>query len=109
MQRTLVSVLSLGSLLSLTTPALAQTEASTGKKLQLEEVLVTAQKRVESRGDVPVSVTALDGDKLQKAGISNLSICLITRPISRWLRVGYCPMCICGVLVLALIRALNCR
>lgn len=73
MQRTLVSVLSLGSLLSLTTPALAQTEASTGKKLQLEEVLVTAQKRVESLGDVPVSVTALDGDKLQKAGISNLS------------------------------------
>ena len=66
MQRTLVSVLSLGSLLSLTTPALAQTEASTGKKLQLEEVLVTAQKRVESLGDVPVSVTALDGDKLQK-------------------------------------------
>jgi outer membrane receptor protein involved in Fe transport len=54
-------------------PALAQTEASTGKKLQLEEVLVTAQKRVESLSDVPVSVTALDGDKLQKAGISNLS------------------------------------
>ena len=73
MQRTLVSVLSLGSLLSLTMPALAQTEASTGKKLQLEEVLVTAQKRVESLSDVPVSVTALDGDKLQKAGISNLS------------------------------------
>jgi outer membrane receptor protein involved in Fe transport len=54
-------------------PALAQTEASAGKKLQLEEVLVTAQKRVESLSDVPVSVTALDGDKLQKAGISNLS------------------------------------
>lgn len=73
MQRTLVSVLSLGSLLSFTMPVVAQAESSSGKKLQLEEVLVTAQKRVESLSDVPVSVTALDGDKLQKAGISNLS------------------------------------
>lgn len=47
--------------------------ASGGKKLQLEEVLVTAQKRVETLGDVPVSVTALSGDKMANAGINNLS------------------------------------
>lgn len=53
---------------------LAQDEpASGGKKLQLEEVLVTAQKRVETLGDVPVSVTALSGDKMANAGINNLS------------------------------------
>lgn len=73
MQRTLVSVLSLGSFMGLMAPAIAQTEPGSEKKLQLEEVYVTAQKRVESLSDVPVSVTALDGDKLQKAGIANLS------------------------------------
>ena len=38
----------------------------------LEEVMVTAQKKTESLSDVPVSVTAVDGDKLAKAGISNM-------------------------------------
>lgn len=45
----------------------------TKSKPTLEEVLVTAQKRVESLGDVPVSVTALSGDRIQKAGIANMS------------------------------------
>ena len=35
--------------------------------------MVTAQKRVESLSDVPVSVTALSGNKLADAGIGNLS------------------------------------
>ena len=39
----------------------------------LEEVIVTAQKRVESLQDVPISVTAIQGDKLQSAGIANMS------------------------------------
>ena len=44
--------------------AWAQPDASAGKRLQLEEVVVTAQKRTQSLSDVPVSVTALSGDKL---------------------------------------------
>ena len=40
---------------------------------QLEEVVVTAQKRAESLGDVPVSVTAIGADRLNEAGIENLS------------------------------------
>ncbi|MBT4523064.1 MAG: TonB-dependent receptor [Halieaceae bacterium] len=36
---------------------------------QLEEVLVTAQKRVESLMDVPISVSALTGQKIADAGI----------------------------------------
>lgn len=40
---------------------------------QLEEVVVTAQKRVQTLGDVPVSVTAISADKLNEAGIENLS------------------------------------
>ena len=36
---------------------------------QLEEVVVTAQKRVESLMDVPISVSALTGQKIADAGI----------------------------------------
>lgn len=39
----------------------------------LEEVLVTGTKRVESASDVPLSVTALSGEKLRNAGIQNLT------------------------------------
>ena len=38
----------------------------------LEEVLVTAQKRVETLQEVPISVSALTGDKLEQAGVENL-------------------------------------
>ncbi len=37
----------------------------------LEEVLVTAQKRVESLQDVPISVQTLTGQNIQDAGIQN--------------------------------------
>tara|TARA_R110001592_G_scaffold112297_7_gene310451 strand:- start:13628 stop:15913 length:2286 start_codon:yes stop_codon:yes gene_type:complete len=73
MQKALTGALTLSALISLPMQSMAQTEATAGKKLQLEEVLVTAQKRMQSLADVPVSVTAFDGDKLKKAGIENLS------------------------------------
>ena len=38
----------------------------------LEEVIVTAQKRAESLMDVPLSVSAVSGDKMLEAGIRNL-------------------------------------
>ena len=38
----------------------------------LEEVIVTAQKRAESLMDVPLSVSAVSGDKMMEAGIKNL-------------------------------------
>ncbi len=37
----------------------------------LEEVLVTAQKRSESTQDIPVAVTGLSGDSLEKLGFDN--------------------------------------
>jgi len=40
---------------------------------QLEEVIVTAQKRAESLQDVPISVSAMQGDKIQEAGIPNMA------------------------------------
>lgn len=45
-------------------PSLAQ--------LTLEEVVVTAQKREQSLMDVPISVSAVSGEKMNEAGISNL-------------------------------------
>lgn len=38
----------------------------------LEEVVVTAQKRAESLMDVPLSVSAVSGDKMMESGIRNL-------------------------------------
>ncbi len=38
----------------------------------LEEVIVTAQKRVESLQDVPISVSAMSGEKINEQGIIDL-------------------------------------
>lgn len=38
----------------------------------LEEIVVTAQKRAQSLQDVPISVSAVGGEKLAEAGIENL-------------------------------------
>ena len=43
-----------------------------GQNLMLEEVIVTAQKRVESLQDVPISVSAMSGDRMVEANITNL-------------------------------------
>lgn len=55
--------------------ALALTTLSplTAAQLVLEEVIVTAQKRSQSLQDVPISVSAMQGSKIQDAGISNMS------------------------------------
>jgi len=43
------------------------------QQLQLEEVVVTAQKREQSLQDVPLAVSALSGAALADAGIQNMS------------------------------------
>ncbi len=42
------------------------------KAAVLEEIIVTAQKRAESLQDVPISVTALGGEKMQQVGIKKI-------------------------------------
>jgi len=49
------------------------TTASLTHAQRLEEVIVTAQKRTESLQDVPISVSAIQGDKIQEAGINNMA------------------------------------
>jgi outer membrane receptor protein involved in Fe transport len=46
----------------------------------LEEVIVTAQKRAESLQDVPISVSALNGEKITQAGMQKLQDAVIYIP-----------------------------
>ena len=62
------SIFKLGSL------ALAIAATSGGvNSAVLEEITVTAQKRAENLQDVPISMTALDGERMEEAGISSFS------------------------------------
>ena len=51
--------------------ALAATAVSAPASAQIEEVIVTATKRAESTQDIPVSVSALQGEDLEDLRISN--------------------------------------
>ena len=54
--------------------AVAIATASSGAHAaQLEEIIVTAQKRAESLQDVPISMVAIEGSKIEDAGIHSLS------------------------------------
>jgi len=57
---------------SLTLLALATMPVTALCAPMLEEVVVTAQKRVESLQDVPISVSAMSGEKVNENGITNL-------------------------------------
>lgn len=64
------------NLLSLSIAASAAMTApmqANANDLMLEEIVVTAQKREQSLQDVPISVSAVDGEKMAEAGISNLA------------------------------------
>ena len=61
------------SFLKVSGMALAIATISSGAyAAQLEEVIVTAQKRAESLQDVPISMTALSGEKISEAGMNSL-------------------------------------
>ena len=53
--------------------ALAAASPFTHAQAVLEEIIVTATKRAESLQDVPISVSAVQGDKIQDAGIPNMA------------------------------------
>jgi iron complex outermembrane receptor protein len=47
----------------------ADTQTSAGQPEEVPEIVVTAQKREQRLGDVPISVTAASGDQLARQGI----------------------------------------
>ncbi len=52
--------------------ALAGAAASAQETAELSEIVVTAQKRVESLQDVPIAVSAVGGAKISEAGITKI-------------------------------------
>jgi len=60
------SLLALASVGGFALPAAAQ------EGVQVEDVIITAQKREQNLQDVPISVTAVSGERLEAAGIENL-------------------------------------
>jgi len=59
----------------LITPALAQTAdaPASARMATIETVVVTAERREQSAQDVPVSLTAISGNQLEKQGVSGIS------------------------------------
>ena len=57
----------------LTALALAMAPGLAMSQGMLEEVIVTAQKRTESLQDVPISVSAMSGEKINDQGITDLA------------------------------------
>ena len=64
--RAQASLLVLASVAGFAAPALAQ------DSVQVEEVIITAQKREQSLQDVPISVTAVSAERLEAQGVENL-------------------------------------
>ena len=59
------------SALAIATPALAQAEAGADDAAKLDEIVVTAQKREQNLQVVPISVSAINADKVAKLGIND--------------------------------------
>src|SRR5256885_1306367 len=52
---------------------LAGSHSAVAQEIQLEEVVVSAQKRVENVQNVPIAVTVVSGDALSKANVSGFT------------------------------------
>lgn len=68
------SIVTVGILVMLASPAMAQTDSSSsaGASSALEEITVTARKRSERLQDVPISISAFTATDIEEAGISNV-------------------------------------
>ena len=51
----------------------SEAAAAGAAPMTIEEVVVTARKRVESMQEVPISITALSGDAIDKAGVIEMN------------------------------------
>ncbi|WNC67089.1 TonB-dependent receptor [Thalassotalea nanhaiensis] len=65
--------MAIGASMMLSGYAMAEEQETDAQAGKLEVIQVTATKRTESIQDVPMSITAINGDKIEKAGIEDLS------------------------------------
>ena len=73
MQDSQLSSPRLAAICAALTCGLPLTPPASADELILEEVIVTARKRVETLQETPLAVTALDSESLREAGVRNLS------------------------------------
>lgn len=75
-QRSLTAMLCASTALAVAHPALAQ-EAQGAVRVQeatqVDEIVVTAQRRAQSVTDVPMSITAVSGETLSELGVTDVS------------------------------------
>src|SRR3546814_7726146 len=55
------------------TVAFAQSETAESSDAQLQDIVVTAQRRSERLQDTPVAVSAFNAEALQSSGVANLA------------------------------------
>lgn len=72
MRNTNVTSLSAALLLVASGSTIAQSEDSGNRATAIEEVMVTARKKEESLQDIPISVSTLDIEQIQRQGITDL-------------------------------------
>jgi iron complex outermembrane receptor protein len=75
-------------LAGLASPAYAQSSDGAEQGAVRNDIIVTAQRRAERLEDVPLSITALQGDSLDRAGISNAMELGQLVPGANFTRVG---------------------
>ncbi len=68
------------SYLAISTSLILAITPTAHAQLMLEEVVVTAQKRVQSLQDVPIAVSAMSGEKINDNGIVNLEELVLNIP-----------------------------
>lgn len=64
---TLSAAIAAAGLLTLAVPTLAQ------QSTEIQEITVTAQKRLQSSSKVPVALSVIDGDDLKSKGVANIA------------------------------------
>jgi iron complex outermembrane receptor protein len=78
--------------------AVVQPAAAAEPQLQLEEIVVTAQKREESVQRVPIAISAFESERLEKLGIeSTVSLAAVTPGVTIDNIVGYAEVYIRGI------------
>jgi iron complex outermembrane receptor protein len=63
----------LGFVVAIALLGTANAQDSNDSTSQLEEIIVTAQKRAESLQDIPMAITAFSGDRISEDGIKDLN------------------------------------
>ncbi len=60
--------------------AIAQAQAPQAQSVQLEEIVVTAQKRAENLQDTPIAISAITGDSIEKLNIDDIGAIAAANP-----------------------------